>query len=660
MVKSNHMSKIHRLSQEVINKIAAGEVVERPASVVKELMDNAYDALSTNITVEIENGGIDKIKVIDNGVGMSEEDAILCFERHATSKINTEDDILNIKTYGFRGEALSSISAISQVTLKTRRGEDQLGTEIKIDGGELTRHEKTGAQTGTSITVENLFFNVPARKEFLKQPQSEYKEILQIVNYYAIANPKVGLTLINNGKVVYSLPKDHLMEDRVREILGNDNYNSMIPIFYEHPHIELYGYIGKPEISSDRKKFQYIFVNKRAIENKSIAYAVKESYSSLIPKNNYPIFVIFIDIAPNTVDVNVHPRKEEVKFSNEKLVFEAVNTACKKALEKYNLTPGAAQKETNPFGSFPTPPLGAGPKPFGTSSYGSSLGTSAFGNRATNNATTAPRSPFAQRTQFGQMGSQLGQTPKSDPFAPKPPTPLPFGKSPSFASDKPLQPTKFDDGFDFNDDFDLFGKPEEKATQQNFSKRKILLVHNLYIIEESQDGIFIYDQHALHERILFDQFKKEYNAEKDKKSTQKLIAPLILNLSVNENETVRQNMQYFRRLGFELEDFGPNSYKVIEVPAVLVEKDIKKIIADLIADLENHALLSPKEDFEDKILAFLACRTAYKAGDVIPVEEVNAMIDNLEKTDIKYTCPHGRPLKVEITNDEMEKMFKRK
>ena len=318
------MSNIQILSQDVINKIAAGEVVEKPASVVKELIDNAIDAKATNITIEIQDGGMQKILVVDNGLGMSPTEAPLAFQRHATSKIRSEEDLLTLRTYGFRGEALASIVAISKTTMKTRPGGDQLGSEIVIQGGEMISTNQVGCPSGTSILIEDLFYNVPVRKEFLKSTQNEYKYILDVVSKYAMANPLIGFTLINNGKTIYNFPKEHQLEDRIREVMGADNFGFMLPIFYEHPHIEVFGYIGKPELASDRKKTQYVFVNKRAIENKNIAFAAKQAYSTLIPKNNYPQFILFIDVPANIVDVNVHPRKEEVKFSNDKFIFDAV------------------------------------------------------------------------------------------------------------------------------------------------------------------------------------------------------------------------------------------------------------------------------------------------------------------------------------------------
>ena len=651
------MSNIQILSQDVINKIAAGEVVEKPASVVKELIDNAIDAKATNITIEIQDGGMQKILVVDNGLGMSPTEAPLAFQRHATSKIRSEEDLLTLRTYGFRGEALASIVAISKTTMKTRPGGDQLGSEIVIQGGEMISTNQVGCPSGTSILIEDLFYNVPVRKEFLKSTQNEYKYILDVVSKYAMANPLIGFTLINNGKTIYNFPKEHQLEDRIREVMGADNFGFMLPIFYEHPHIEVFGYIGKPELASDRKKTQYVFVNKRAIENKNIAFAAKQAYSTLIPKNNYPQFILFIDVPANIVDVNVHPRKEEVKFSNDKFIFDAVMEACKKALERSNLTPGSTNNMNNQMKQFGAPPssLGATPKPFGT-----------------------PPSPFgATPKPFGTPPSPFGAAPKpfGNPGSPLAPKPKPFGSGADTLNDKPFAPNPMGnanpwnnnfankDPFynDFNDSFDDFGnpRPQQMVMPASQTDLKLLQIHNLYIIVESQDGMIIYDQHALHERILFDKFKKIREQTKEERNTQQLTAPITLQPSVKECEILNQNLDFFNSIGFAIEDFGAKMFKITSIPEFMANQDVKKIITDMISDLDNE-VGEVKEDFDNKALAYLACKSAYKAGDYIPPEEIAAMISAIDQAVVKYTCPHGRPLKIEMTKDELEKMFLRK
>lgn len=620
------MGKIHLLSPEVSNKIAAGEVVENPSSVVKELIDNAIDARADQITIEIEEGGINKIKIIDNGSGMNAEDALLAFQRHATSKIASEDDILNIKTYGFRGEALSSIAAVSKLTIRTREQNAPMGTEIKIEGGQVISQEEIGTQAGTIITIESIFYNLPARREFLKSSQTEYRNILDIVEKYAIANHKIGFMFVNNGKVVYNFPKDHQLDDRVKHVVEQEDFSKLIPIYYEHPHIEIYGFIGKPELASERKKFQYIFVNRRAIENKSIAFAVKDAYSSLIPKNTYPAFVLFIDVPANIVDVNVHPRKEEVKFTNDKLIFSAVQDACKGALDRHNLTPGAKVAEEDIFGDAPGMDSPFAPRPAGMQRP--PLRTPSFNDMPMPGS--MPGSPMQRPTVPGQM-------PRS-PFAPP-------------ALRDPSQRIPFDSGFDF------FPQQSPKSAS---SSKKFFVAHNLYIFTQEPEGVAVYDQHALHERILYSRLKAQYEAAKEQKNIQPLAIPVVLNLPAKSDSILSDNINYLENLGFKIEEFGPSTYKITEIPAVFAEKDISTIVKNILTDLEEIPSEQHKDNFHEKILAYAACRGAYKAGDVIKDEEITQLLIDIKNADIEYTCPHGRPLKFLLTKDELEKKFLRK
>lgn len=617
------MGKIKILPQELVNRIAAGEVVEKPASIVKELLDNSFDAQANQVTVEIEEGGIKKIHVVDNGTGMDSDDAQMAFHAHATSKISNDDDLLNIRSFGFRGEALASIAAVSKVTLKTRTSQANLATEIKIEGGQVISVSETGGSVGTSILIEDLFYNVPARKEFLRAPASEYKDILDVINAHAMAKPEVGLTLINGGRTVFSFPKNHQLEDRVREILGSDYYEKLVPIFYEHPHVEIYGFVGKPEIAAERKKHQYIFVNKRNIENKSISFAAKDAYGSLIPKNTYPIFIIFIDVAPNIVDVNVHPRKEEVKFTNDALIFESVRSAVKKSLDRANLSPGSLPGSPSGFNI----PQSDTPTPF----------NSPFGG-------SAPRTPNINQP-FSPTKSPFAKSPFSSPFG----SPSPFSKTPTTPQNDSLW-----DKLPWEED--EFSKPIQNTIGKAYLK--VLSVHHLYFVAESESGIDIYDQHAVHERILYEKLTKKHEADNMEQPAQTMFTPIVVNLSIEEAEFIKEIIPQLAESGFVLEEFGPNTYKVTQVPVVMEKVDIKTLLHELIADLQNEDL-AKIDSQSNKILTYLSCRLAYKAGDTIPMEGVTELISQLDTMDNKYTCPHGRPVKVELSLKELSKMFKR-
>lgn len=585
------MPKIRILQEDLINKIAAGEVVERPASVVKELLDNSYDAGATHISIDIQEGGINKIHIVDNGEGMDKEDAEMAFKRHATSKIQQIEDLLNLKNYGFRGEALATISAVSKVTLKTRKKDQNLGTEIKIEGGQITLTTETGAPQGTSILIEDLFYNVPARKEFLKATSTEYKEILDIVDSYAIANPGTGISLVHNDKTIYNLPSDDKLEDRIRSILGSDTFEKLIPLFFEHPHLEIYGYVSKPELASERKKRQYIFVNKRPINNRSIAFNVKDAYGSLIPRNSYPVFLVFLDLPTNVVDVNVHPRKEEVKFSNDQFINTSVRSCVKSALNRTDLTPGAQDKGV-------------------------------------------PRSPFA---------SPFVKNPFSPPTTPQ-----------TTKTSKP-----FSDPFWNAPYADPFGGMDDTLTPGSGMNSNFLQIHNLYIVAETETGLLIYDQHAVHERIIYEQLISKHQKKNQTGQTQGLLTPIVLNLSAQESTILAEHLETLKEAGFEIEEFGGNSYKITQVPAILSQFDIKGIIHEILDDLEEHQETKKVDSQSNKILTYLACRSAYKAGDLLHQEEIAAMIEKLKLADIEYTCPHGRPVKIELTWKELSRMFKR-
>lgn len=838
------MGKIKILSEELVNKIAAGEVVESPASVVKELLDNAFDAKSSIVTVEIEEGGIKKILIADNGMGMTKEDAELAFKPHATSKISNESDLLNIKMYGFRGEALSSIAAVSKITLKTRVSGADTGTEVKIEGGQLISISDIGCPAGTSILVEDLFYNVPARKEFLKTPQTEYKDILEIVNAHALANPLIGISLTHNAKNIYTFPKEDKLEDRVRGILGADFIEKLAPLFFEHPHLEIFGYVAKPEIASERKKNQYLFVNKRAINNRAINFAIKDAYGTLIPNNTYPPFIIFIDVPANIVDVNVHPRKEEVKFTNEQFIFTSVKSAVKKSLDRVNLTPGSQDKKPgfgdSPFGGG----FGAGSGGFGgtggfggaggfggSRGYGGAGGFGTTGQRKTGTfggSGGSVNSPFGKPNAFdntykfgtstsseikdsskldGQSGNQnqpdtskednktidLSQNDFSQNDDEKKDNTNLF-KSP-FDSDNKDDDNKDDitkdekekneqnqgddskdkfsdvvkDSSDLTDDNNTtdntkadstqqdkkedenkdnqqdttnspsandtddtnktdtksndqyqdnknstntnnqfgmnnqlgygsnsFGNQYNNRPNQNFGNRgfgnspynnpdpfwddpmdyeqdgfgnnfgqnqvsnsKIMIVHNLYIVTESEDGIIIYDQHAVHERIVYEELLNSSKEEKQAGINQPMLTPVIVNLSIHENEIVSEYLDELQKLGFIIEEFGRNTYKINQVPSVMVNRDVKALFHEIIEDLSSDEKPKETDSKSNRMLKFLACRTAYKAGDVIPLEEAQALIEKLSQMDNEYTCPHGRPVKVELNLKELSKMFKR-
>lgn len=550
------MSKIKILEKDVVNKIAAGEVIERPASVVKELVENSLDAKSSSIKIEIEKSGLKKIEVSDDGVGMSKEDLKKCFYPHATSKISKIEDLEDVKTLGFRGEALASISAVSGLTVRSREDNDLVGNELRVDEEEIVSR---GMAKGTCVVVENLFSKVPARKKFLKTPATELRQILLVATKLALAFPEVGFSLIHNGKSIFDLPKEQSLEDRVYLILGKDIYQSLIPFNFESPYLKGRGFMGKPQIAIASKRKQYIFVNNRPVKSLDLSLAIKKAYGSLLDSKSQPIFILFLDFLSSNIDVNIHPKKEEVKFLNSSQVSQVVSQAVKKELEKRNLVYTIGDRDH-------------------------------------------------LKTMDGGSAKVL------------------------------------------KDKVDLWQVRERGGEE-------IIQIDNTYLITENKGGILIIDQHAAHERILYEQLLKTFKQVKEEREVIK--KEEIFELPLNESVFLKDNLEMFSDLGFEIEFLKENSFKVSLVPVIFQKRNISELISQIIEDfLEDN--LDEVDDIAEKTISYLACKGAIKSGDYLDLNERKRLIEKLENTETKYTCPHGRPVKIEISISELEKMFKRR
>jgi DNA mismatch repair protein MutL len=593
------MNKIKHLDQDLINKIAAGEVVERPASVVKELVENSIDARADQISIDLEKGGTDLIVIADNGSGMSKEDAELAIERHATSKIGKLEDLFNIQTMGFRGEALASISSVSQFTLETKIQEGIEGTKLEVKDGKLEINS-CGCPVGTKITIKNLFYNVPARKKFLKTPLTEYNHILEQITAFGLIHPEISFKLTHNKTLVLNLPKVTEWLDRVKQILGQDLAKDLIEI-KQPGTIEISGFVGKPQIARQNKKSQFVFVNNRYVSDYLIAKAVKEAYGSLIPRELNPVFVLSLKVPPKLVDVNVHPRKAEVKFSNSSEVYVAVMQAVQQFLAK-NMTVAQYQVENELPG-----------KRYTLKSQAES---------------TTYKPSVSYQPHFQNIKPQAGTISSA----------LEFSKQ------------------ILKDDF------VEQADKEQIGDWKLLgQIHQAYLLVEAPSAILIIDQHAAAERLLYERFKAEY-AKAGIKS-QKLLLPLNLELSHREVEILNQSIEFLKNLGFDIEIFGGNTFKVNAVPQELDKLDIKETILGLINDLEEEDFMSAKsvEDKKDLVIKYASCRAAVKFQDKLELEEQIRLLKDVRATmDVINTCPHGRPFIMELTMDQLAKNFKRK
>jgi len=594
------MSKITVLSDNLVNQIAAGEVIERPASCVKELVENSLDAGANSIVVEVRDGGKSLIRVSDNGCGMDREDAEKSILRHATSKIAEESDLWKIGTFGFRGEALASIASVSHFSLKTKMSGSEKGIEIICEGGDMKTIQDCGMSDGTTIEISDLFFNTPARGNYLKQEATEVSHIIAAIQTVSLIHPDVSFTLINNGKESFKLAKVGDLSRRIADVFGQTTADAFIPLFYGGTDFKLSGFVGKPAISRSGNKHQYIFVNKRPITNHLLAYRVRDAFKSLLMERKQPVFILDIEIDPSLIDVNVHPRKLEIRFEDQRRVMSVVYESVKTALEKTNLMPKAVTEAARYMSdSFPK-------------DYGK--------------VREAP----------GGSGDMRDRS-ISDSFAGVDSSP----------------------GRNFSKDFDQSQRPQGSlGLEEDRSMLKaVTQVANSYIVAQSNEGLVLVDQHAAHERVRYFELMDQF--DKKEKNIQPLLMPENLELNLEDLAILRNNLEVFAGLGFEIEE-GPNGLVLYAVPSVLSSEDISDVVGGVLNDIDTGSTPSSKQGRTESILHYMSCRSAIKFGQKLSIDEMDALIIQLEKIDRPYTCPHGRPTMISLTFDELEKMFGRK
>ena len=664
------MGDIVLLDEQTINKIAAGEVVDRPASIVKELVENSIDAKATAVTIEIKKGGISYISITDNGTGFKSDDIELAFERHATSKIRREEDLQTITSMGFRGEALASVAAIAKITLTSKNVNEDIGVRVKVEAGNIISKEEIASVTGTKIEIRDVFYNVPARFKFLKKDYTEAGYIEDAVTRIALANPDISFKYINNGKIIIQTSGSGNLRDTIYDIFGKDIYDAVIPIDYETQDMKLFGMLGLPRISRSTRTQQFTFINNRYIKDKTISSAIDRACEEKYAINKHPFIVLNIYMNPATIDVNVHPAKLEVKFSDEAKVFDNVYHAVRSALEKNS-------RENNPF-------------------------TIAKAELDKNNKSVEKESRITiDDSELDDQEKQIEQISKD-------------------LINNGVIPTKKEKKYDFESSFNkLYAKPEvsehsninslleslnEKVgdintnieenvykveegninseenndtLQETFEQAKfdvetyeentidkieatyeyVGTVYDTYIIIRMKDKIYFVDQHAAHERYLFEQIKDAYY--KKEQSTQMLLIPLLIGLSSKEMDIVRNNMDMFEDSGFILEEFGDNTIKISGVPNVGYNIDHKSMFKDIISELSGTDK-TERQQKEWRFLATLACKAAVKGGTKLDVEEQKRLVDNMITLDNPFNCPHGRPTAIPFTRYEIERKFMRK
>ncbi len=623
--ETSDASRIIILDEHTANRIAAGEVVERPVSVVKELVENSLDAGATQITVSIEQGGKELIKVTDNGCGMTREDAILSLQRHATSKIRSASDLKAIRTLGFRGEALPSIASISILEMITKHESQPAGTRLEVEAGSITNLESVGAPQGTTIIVRKLFFNTPARLKFLKSAQTEFSHIAEYVGWFALAWPTVSFRLLHGGREVLSSPATGQRLNSIVEVLGKDIAKQLVEVHYELPGVRVEGFVSCPSLTRINRRDQIFFVNGRPIRNKIIAHALDYAYRGLLPSGRYPVAVLFLEVPPELVDVNVHPAKSEVKFSNEQEVHSAVYRSVNMAL-----TTGAAI----PTISEHAEPLG---KPAPISSEQADITSKLFvpwPDAATQqhiqpmNLSAFQEALRRRREQALSEISDVGEDSWQKGSG------VPVEESPVPEAD--------------------FIAPRTVALT---GVRVIGQARNMYVLAECDDGLLVIDQHVAHERILYDQLLR-FDAE-SRSAIQRLLTPITISLSASESTVVRQRLDMLNQAGFDLEEFGRDTFILRGAPPQLKPSQAEAILRDIIAELvelsvERHLIVR-----SDQVLITTACKMAIKAGEKLDDREMKQLVEDLLKCENPFVCPHGRPIIVSLSNWELDRKFKR-
>ena len=612
--------KIVLLPDNIANQIAAGEVIQRPASAVKELLENAVDAGATEIKLIVNDAGKTLLQVIDNGSGMSETDARMCFERHATSKIKNIDDLFHIKTMGFRGEALASIAAVAQVELKTKRTVDETATLIEVENSFVTKQEPVAAPDGTSIAMKNLFFNVPARRNFLKSNAAEMRHIIDEFTRVAMAFPNILFTLTSNGQQVFYLEAGSLKQ-RIVQLLGN-NYNAkMVSVKEETDYMNIYGFTGKPETAKKTRGDQYFFVNNRFIKSAYLNHAVMNAYQQMIPSDSFPMYVLFIDLDPTQVDVNVHPTKQEIKFEDEKIIYAFVQAAVKHSLAQFSVTP------TLDFDLDPSiQQLTSISQPFTTDKKEAAVSSELFKG-------------FTQKHQayFIDKPSQSELKSWKDFYNPLEKHEKVFDYEKTEEQQQAFVRQK-KQGFHFDDDTEL--------TQ----------VLNTYIIFSAANSFILVNQQSAHERVLYEQMKNAVDGRPV--ATQRSLFPVTLELSPADVVLLKELLPDLSLLGFMIEPFGNNSFVIQGTPADL-EDDNEKQVIDFTLEQYKHFSSDIKISNREKLIRSLARQRAIKNGTRLTGREMKELLNNLFDCEVYNTAPDGNPTYLEFKQDQIERMFGR-
>lgn len=620
---------IQLLPDNIANQIAAGEVIQRPASAVKELLENAVDAGATEISLVINDAGKALIQVIDNGKGMSETDARMAFERHATSKIKNIEDLFTIKTMGFRGEALASIAAVAQVELKSKRAEDETGVFIEIENSRVVKQEPVAVTNGTSIAMKNLFFNVPARRNFLKSNAAELRHIVDEFIRVAMSFPEIFFSFTSNGQQVFHLEKGS-MKQRIVQILGNSYASKLVPVQEQTDYMNIYGFVGKPETAKKTRGDQYFFVNNRFIKSAYLNHAVMNAFNEMIAKDSFPMYTLFIDLDPSQVDINVHPTKQEIKFEDEKIVYAFVQSAIKHALAQFSISPTLDFELDASIQS-----LDAVSKPFTEEKKSTASSSSLY-----NTFTKKHQSHFIESKSNLKHWKEI----QSGAEGYEPVEKLPVDLGSSVGSGGVTGGENFVGG-------ELHTNNQQRPTTEN-----LLQLHNSFIIVQTNRGYYLVHQQNAHERILYERFALAVEGKPI--ATQQSLFPATIELSAADTVLLNELIPDMNHLGYQLEPFGNNTFVIQGTPADVSQGNEKNAIEKMLEQYK-HFSNDLKYSRREKLLRSLALQQSVKAGTALTEKEMKVLVEDLFNCSIPNSTANGKPTYLEFKKDELDKMFGR-
>lgn len=636
------MAVIHVLDEVTANQIAAGEVVERPVNAVKELVENAVDAGASSIEVEIADGGMTYIRVTDDGCGMTEEDAKLSVIRHATSKISSVDNIYHIASLGFRGEALPSIASVSRATITTRRHEDVEGTALEMTGGEITEVKPAGAPAGTTVEVRDLFYNVPARKKFLKSERTESSRINSMVGKLSLANPDIAFRLINNGRTVIETPGNGRLVDVISALYGTKTAGEMLPVEEEGENIALEGLVSKPSLLKSSRQYQTIIINRRVVESAVVSKAVDNAYHSLLPKNGYPLMVLSFQVPPESIDVNVHPQKREIKFSDEQTVFrlvyhgvlgtltsqstadtiarEMIHNPGHEVVEEKDFKPGSIRVEDKPLGK---PDIGLSEETRPKTSWGEPAPSYEGRQEKTGSYTVEKRTPaFTPDMEKKEL----------------------FTDRSVFEDYRKEEPRRED----------LKAEPLFEEEKQEDPVIPLGQVSDCFILCQHGKDLLIIDQHAAHERVRYDHLAERAEGI----PVQEILIPYLIHVDIGDVDLLADHKGDIERLGITFEQAGPDVIRITGAPEDLSAAEMERVVGDIVKAYHEKDVPSP-ETMRHRMMAYAACRGAIKRGDPLNIRQMKELIHDLFHTSRPFVCPHGRPTIVKFTPGELGRLFKR-